>query len=72
MDTKGYYEFTCVSPKIYTITLRTAHAELTFEELCDAFRAFALATGYHPDTVRAMFKLIAGDAAQTKKKDKRV
>ena len=55
MDDKGYYEFTCVYPEAYTITLRTAHSEGAFDELCEAFRAFALAAGYHPDTVNDVF-----------------
>jgi len=56
MDDKGYYEFTCVYPGAHTITFRTTHAEIPFDELCEAFRAFALAAGYHPDTVNELFE----------------
>jgi len=56
MDDKGYYEFTCVDPEAHTITLRTTHTEVTFDELCEMFRAFALAAGYHPDLVNTLFE----------------
>jgi len=55
MDEKGYFEFKVVYPELYTVTIRTPHTELSFDELVEAFRAFAHAAGFHADTVNAFF-----------------
>ena len=47
IEDNGYVEFKCVWSEKNSVTSRTEHTELTFDELVEQFRAFALAMGYH-------------------------